>query len=405
MVPPYVWKWRRTPPGLRDRGPLGEAQDRCAWSRLCGSVGAHAGEYTACAGDSSSSATAARRFREGSGSRRRRHAGQQGATQAQPCAAVGRDGGARCEVQLPAALLDSTRMARFQIEGEPMANGGKLSGSVAVVAGATRGAGRGIACSLGEAGATVYCTGRSVKGARSPVDRPETIEETAEMVSSRGGHGIWVQVDHTDASQVRMLFERVRDEQDGRLDILVNDMTGEAFMELKSFVDHPLEKGLKVIENGSLSHVITSHFAAPLMIKRGKGLIVEVTDGISFELREFNFYYDLEKAINIRLAQSLAHQLRAHRVAVVALTPGMLRSEAMLEHFGVTEENWRDGIKHQSDLAYSETPFYIGRAVVALACDRRVMSKSGRAHVSGRLAREYGFTDIDGTQPLWHYGM
>jgi NAD(P)-dependent dehydrogenase (short-subunit alcohol dehydrogenase family) len=276
---------------------------------------------------------------------------------------------------------------------------GKLQGKVALVAGATRGAGRGIACMLGAAGATVYCTGRSVRGDPSPVNRPETIEGTAEMVTFRGGKGIYVQVDHTDRDQVEALFERIRQEQDGRLDILVNDM------EFKPFAEHPLEKGLKVIENGSLSHIITSYFGVPLMIGNRKGLIVEVTDGIGYELREFNFYYDLEKAINIRLAQSLARQLRKHKIAVVVLTPGMLRSENMLEHFGVTEENWRDGIKHQRDSAYSETPFYIGKAVVALACDKRIMRKSGQALVSGKLAREYGFTDIDGTQPIWHYGM
>ena len=280
---------------------------------------------------------------------------------------------------------------------------GKLKGKVALVAGATRGAGRGIACMLGAAGATVYCTGRSIRGTPSPVNRPETIEETTEMVISRGGEGIYVQVDHTDRDQVKALFERVRREQGGRLDILVNDMTGDAHMEFKPFVEHSLEKGLKLLENGSLSHIITSYFAVPLMIENRRGLIVEVTDGTSYELREFNFYYDLEKAINIRLAQSLAHQLRKHKIAVVSLTPGFLRSEAMLDHFGVSEENWRDAIKHQWDFAYSETPFYIGQAVVALACDRKIMSKSGQALVSGKLAREYGFTDIDGTQPIWCY--
>jgi NAD(P)-dependent dehydrogenase (short-subunit alcohol dehydrogenase family) len=280
---------------------------------------------------------------------------------------------------------------------------GKLKGKVALVAGATRGAGRGIACMLGAAGATVYCTGRSVRGNPSPVNRPETIEETAEMVTSRGGEGIYVQVDHTDREQVKALFERVRREQDGHLDILVNDMTGDAYMEFKPFAEHPLEEGLKLLENGSFSHIITSYFAAPLLIENGRGLIVEVTEGTSYELREFNFYYDLEKAINIRLAQSLAHQLRKHKIAVVSLTPGFLRSEAMLDHFGVSEENWRDGIKHQRDFAYSETPFYIGKAVVALACDRKIMNKSGQALVSGKLAREYGFTDIDGTQPIWCY--
>ncbi|HLO14697.1 MAG TPA: SDR family oxidoreductase [Anaerolineales bacterium] len=280
---------------------------------------------------------------------------------------------------------------------------GKLKGKIALVAGATRGAGRGIACMLGEAGATVYCTGRSVRGKSATKNRPETIEETAEMVTARGGNGIYIQVDHTDREQVKSLFERVRQEQNGRLDILVNDLTGDANMEFKPFIEHSLEKGLKVLENGSLSHIITSHFGLPLMMNNKGSLIVEVTDGISSEIREFNFYYDLEKAINIRLAQSLARQLRQHKIAVVALTPGFLRSEEMLSHFGVTEENWREAIKHDRYFAYSETPFYIGKAVVALACDKKVMQKSGQALVSGKLAREYGFTDMDGTQPIWCY--
>lgn len=280
---------------------------------------------------------------------------------------------------------------------------GKLSGKVAVVAGATRGAGRGIACMLGEAGATVYCTGRSLRGKPATKSRPETIEETAAMVTARGGVGIYMQVDHTDRGQVQALFERIREQQNGRLDILVNDLSGDAHMEFKSFVDHSLERGLKVIENGSLSHLITSYYGAPLMIDGGGGLIVEITDGISYELREFNFYYDLEKALNIRLAQSLAHQLRRFKIAVVSLTPGFLRSEEMLDHFGVTEGSWRDAVKQDKYFAYSETPFYIGKAVVSLACDRHILKKSGQALVSGRLAREYGFTDVDGSQPVWCY--
>jgi len=279
----------------------------------------------------------------------------------------------------------------------------RLTGKVAVVAGATRGAGRGIACMLGEAGATVYCTGRSVRGKPATKERSETIEETAEMVTARGGKGIYVQTDHTDREQVQALFERVGQENAGRLDILVNDLTGDANMESKSFIEHSLEKGLKVLKNGSLSHLITSYFAAPLLIANGGGLIVEITDGISDEIREFNFYYDLEKAINIRLARSLAQQLQRRKIAVVSLTPGFLRSEEMLDHFGVTEANWREAIKHDRFFAYSETPFYIGRAVVALACDKRIMAKSGQALVSGKLAREYGFTDIDGSQPVWAY--
>lgn len=277
----------------------------------------------------------------------------------------------------------------------------RLKGKVALVAGATRGAGRGIACMLGEAGATVYCTGRSLRKNPSDKNRPESIEETAEMVNAGGGRGIYVQVDHTDKEQVKGLFDRIRQEQNGRLDILVNDLTGDSNMELKTFLDHSLEKGLKLIENGSLSHIITSYYGTPLMIESGGGLLVEVTDGISDEIREFNFYYDLEKATNIRLARSLSRQLRAHKIAVVALTPGFLRSEEMLDHFGVTEATWREAIKQDKYFAYSETPYYVGKAVVALACDPRVMRKTGRALDSGSLGREYGFKDVDGSQPVW----
>lgn len=278
---------------------------------------------------------------------------------------------------------------------------GKLHGKVALVAGATRGAGRGIACMLGEAGATVYCTGRSVRGKPATRNRPETIEQTAEMVTARGGNGIPVQVDHTDLDQVRALCEGIAQDQ-GRLDVLVNDLTGDANMEFKPFETHSLEKGLKLLQNGSISHIITSYYCIPLMKKNG-GLIVEVTDGVGDEVREFNFYYDLEKATNIRLACSLALQLKPYKIAVVAMTPGYLRSEEMLDHFGVAEDNWREAIKHDRNFAYSESPFYIGKAVVALACDKKVMQKSGKALVSGKLAREYNFYDLDGTQPIWAY--
>ena len=199
------------------------------------------------------------------------------------------------------------------------------------------------------------------------------------------------------------MFETIKQEQDGRLDILVNDLTGDSNMEFKPFLEHSLEKGLKLLENGSLSHIITSYYGLPLMVDSGGGLLVEVTDGISNDIRDFNFYYDLEKATNIRLAQSLARQLRPQKIAVVSLTPGFLRSEEMLDHFGVTEANWRDAISQDKYFAYSETPYYVGKAVVALACDRKVMRKSGKALDSGSLAREYGFTDIDGSQPVWSY--
>jgi NAD(P)-dependent dehydrogenase (short-subunit alcohol dehydrogenase family) len=280
---------------------------------------------------------------------------------------------------------------------------GRLKGKVAVVAGATRGAGRGTACMLGAAGATVYCTGRSVRGKLQRQERPETIDETAELVTDQGGHGIAVQVDHTDEGQVRALFQRVDREQDGQLDILVNDLTGDSYMEWKPLLEHSVENGLKMIENGSFSHIITSRYAIPLLIQNKRGLIVEMTDGAKDDIREFNFYYDLEKATNIRMARALAIYLKPHKIAAVALTPGFLRSEEMLDHFGVTEANWRDAISKDRYFAYSETPTYVGKAVVALACDRKVMTKSGQALVSGKLAREYGFTDEDGTQPVWCY--
>jgi NAD(P)-dependent dehydrogenase (short-subunit alcohol dehydrogenase family) len=274
-----------------------------------------------------------------------------------------------------------------------------LKGKVAVVAGATRGAGRGIACVLGEAGATVYCTGRSVRGKPATADRPETIEETAELVSARGGVGIYAQVDHTVEAQVRTLFERVKDEQ-GRLDLLVNDVWGgdELTEWGKPFWQHSLPKGLQMLERAVHSHIITSHYGVPLMLPRRQGLVIEITDGDGFSYRG-TLFYDLAKVSVIRLAFAMAEELRAHRIAAVALTPGYLRSEAMLDGFGVTEANWRDAVKKDRHFAESETPFYIGRAVAALAADPNVMEKSGKALATWNLAPEYGFTDVDGRQP------
>jgi NAD(P)-dependent dehydrogenase (short-subunit alcohol dehydrogenase family) len=282
----------------------------------------------------------------------------------------------------------------------------KLSGPVAVVAGATRGAGRGIACMLGEAGATVYCTGRSVKGDPSPIARPETIEETAAMVTSRGGAGIWARVDHNVPRQVRALFERVQREQ-GRLDILVNNMSGDQHLtrgmlcgrEPVSFWDYPIEKGLATQRNGVHTHLITSHFAAPLMIAHRRGLIVEVTDGNRLAYNGVGVYYSLSKTTPVLLAYLMSEELKPYNVAVVSLTPGWLRSESMLDGFGVTEDNWQDVVEENPDFAKSETPFYIGRAVVALAADPNVMDRTGHALSAGYLAREYGFPDVDGTQP------
>ncbi|MCK5412109.1 MAG: SDR family NAD(P)-dependent oxidoreductase [Gemmatimonadetes bacterium] len=275
-----------------------------------------------------------------------------------------------------------------------------LDGKVAVVAGATRGAGRGIACMLGEAGATVYCTGRSVRGQPATEGRPETIEETAEMVTAHGGSGIWMQVDHTVEKQVQGLFARV-DEEQGRLDVLVNDVWGgDALTEWgKPFWKLSVDAGTVMLERAVISHVITSRHGVPLMLEREAGLIVEITDGDFLGYRG-NLFYDLCKISAIRLAYAMAADLRDHPgIIALALTPGFLRSEAMLDHFGVTEANWEDAVEKDRHFAESETPFFVGRAVAALAADPDVHGRNGRVFASWTLAKEYGFRDIDGRQP------
>jgi NAD(P)-dependent dehydrogenase (short-subunit alcohol dehydrogenase family) len=280
---------------------------------------------------------------------------------------------------------------------------GQLMGKVVVVAGATRGAGRGIACALGEAGATVYCTGRSIRGHPSPIGRPETIEETAEMVTSFGGEGLWAQVDHTQPDQVKALFEQVSQEQGGRLDVLVNDLTGDAHIDWDPpFWEHSLQEGLLALQSGIVAHIITSYHAVQLMVKRKQGLIVEINDGNGLGYRG-SFYYSLNKDVAILMAHYLSAELRKHEIAAVCITPGYLRSEAILEEKGVTEENWQDGIAKDPVWADSETPYYIGRAVAELAADPKVMDRTGRALSSGWLARDYGFTDVDGRQPPGYY--
>lgn len=286
-----------------------------------------------------------------------------------------------------------------------------LTGKVAVVAGATRGAGRGIASMLGEAGATVYCTGRSTRNKVIPQGkpenafvvayRPETIEETADRVTSYGGKGIAVQVDHLNEEQVQGLFARVKSEQ-GRLDILVNDVWGgdELTEWGKSFWEMDIHKGFAMMERALHTHIITSRYGVPLMIENGQGLVVEVTDGDTDRYRS-NFFYDFVKAGIIRMAYAMSEELRPHHITALAVTPGFLRSEAMLEHFGVTEANWRDGAHKDRHFIASESPFFVGRAVAALAGDSNVFSKTGKAFSSWGLSDEYGFTDMNGERPHW----
>jgi NAD(P)-dependent dehydrogenase (short-subunit alcohol dehydrogenase family) len=288
-----------------------------------------------------------------------------------------------------------------------------LQGKIALVAGATRGAGRGIAIALGEAGATVYCTGRSSRGRPATLGRPETIEETAELVTAAGGIGIAVRVDHTEPAQVKKLVARIKRRHNG-LDILVNDVWGgDALTEWgKTFWTAKLDNGLRMLKQAIHSHIITSHYAVPLMLDRGRGIIFEITDGDAFYYRG-NLFYDLVKISVIRLAFAMARELRKRSVVSVALTPGFLRSEAVLDHFGVSEANWKDAGKKKKDqnsanqndapddFMASESPRFVGRAVVALAADPHVKEKSGRVFSSWALAREYGFTDLDGTRPHW----
>lgn len=282
-----------------------------------------------------------------------------------------------------------------------------LSDKVALVAGATRGAGRGIAVELGAAGATVYVTGRTTAARRSEMDRPETIEETAALVDAAGGRGIAVQVDHLVPDEVRALVERIRKEA-GRLHILVNDIFGATKIEWNRTVwESDLDYGLRTLRLAIDTHAITSHFAIPLLIEAPGGLVVEVNDGTA----EYNatryrnsFFYDLAKAAVSRMAFALAHELKPHGATAVELTPGWLRSEAMLDEFGVTEANWRDATVQVPHFAISETPAYVGRAVVALAADPERARWNGASLSSGQLATVYGFTDVDGSRPdAWRY--
>ncbi len=302
--------------------------------------------------------------------------------------------------------------------------GSSLRGHVAVVAGATRGAGRGIAAALGEAGATVICTGRSSArtdaSTKSDYNRPETIEETATLVTSLGGAGVPIAVDHLDPRQVASLAERIRGEY-GRVDVLVNDIWGAE--QLKGgprdwntpLWKLDLQKGLRILRLGIETHLVTSHYLLPLLIAQPGGLLVEVTDGTdqyNASHYRISVFYDLVKQSVNRLAFSQGHELEQHGATAVAITPGWLRSEMMLENFGVTESNWRDALndrganqpKAPPDFALSESPRYIGRAVVAVAADPDRRQWNKRSLSSGELARHYGFADIDGSRPdMWRY--
>jgi len=282
-----------------------------------------------------------------------------------------------------------------------------LEGKVALVAGATRAAGRGIAVQLGAAGATVYATGRTTRSQRSEMDRPETIEETAALVDEAGGHGIAVRVDHLAPDEVRALVTRIEQEQAG-LHLLVNDIWGATKMEWdKSVWESDLEYGLRTLRLAVDTHVITSHFALPLLIKTQGGLVVEVNDGTD----EYNatnyrvsFFYDIAKATVNRMAFALGHELQPYGATAVSVTPGWLRSEAMLDAYQVTEANWLDATKVSPHFAISESPAFVGRAVVALAQDPDVARWNGKSVSSGELAKVYGFTDLDGSRPdAWRY--
>ena len=282
-----------------------------------------------------------------------------------------------------------------------------LRGKVALVAGATRGAGRGIAVALGAAGATVYVTGRTTRNCPSEMNRPETIEETAMLVDQAGGRGMAVQVDHLIPDEVNALVARIGAEH-GALHVLVNDIFGATKIEWnKSVWESDLDHGLRTLRLAVDTHAITSHFAIPLLIKSPGGLVVEVNDGTA----DYNgshyrnsFFYDLAKAAVMRMGFSLAHEVRPHGATALSITPGWLRSEAMLEAFGVSESNWREAIQRVPGFAISETPAYVGRAVAALALDPDVSRWNGQSLSSGQLARVYGFTDLDGSQPdAWRY--
>jgi NAD(P)-dependent dehydrogenase (short-subunit alcohol dehydrogenase family) len=284
-----------------------------------------------------------------------------------------------------------------------------LKGKIAVVAGATRGAGRGIAVGLGEAGATVYCTGRSVRGGLASGDkRVETIDETAELVSAAGGIGLAARVDFTQEDQVKAFFERVQAAH-GRLDILVNDIWGgEPYIQFGvPFWEVDYTFLPMMMERALLTHILAAKYGVPLMIPGKSGLVIEVTDGGTPDVAVGEFvyrgmlWYDMIKNAVIRMAFGMAQELKPHNITALAVTPGFLRSEEMLDHFGVTEATWRDAVAKEPHFIASETPYFVGRAIAALAADPQIFAKTGGIYSSWGLSDEYGFTDKDGNRPHW----
>jgi NAD(P)-dependent dehydrogenase (short-subunit alcohol dehydrogenase family) len=277
-----------------------------------------------------------------------------------------------------------------------------LAGQVALVAGATRGCGRAIATELGALGATVYGSGRSTRSGRSPMDRPETIEDTAELVTAAGGEGIAVRCDHTDPDDVRALVGRIRNDH-ARLDILVNDVWGgDPFIQWgKPLWEHSLDAMLAVLRNGIETHLITNRFAIPLVLEGAGGLVVEVSDGKYDVPYRANVTYDLIKTAIVRMGQALAHELQPHGVTALTVTPGYLRSESMLDHFGVTEQTWREAAERVPYFSHSETPHLLGRGIAALAADPDRDRFTGQCLGSWDLMRTYDLMDADGTRPDW----
>lgn len=277
-----------------------------------------------------------------------------------------------------------------------------LAGRVALVAGATRGAGRGIAVALGEAGATVYCSGRSTRGEPSPMARPETIEETAALVTEAGGTGIAVRTDHTVREEVNALMQQIARDHRG-LDLLVNDVWGGDGLGdwlWKPIGETDLDAGWALLRQSVYSHLLTTQLALPLLRGRRRPLIVEITDGDTFSYRGA-LIYDLVKTTLMRIVFILSVELRKDRIAAVGVSPGFLRSEAMLELFEVTEETWREGARKDKHFMASETPRMVGRGIAALAADRAVMSMNGETIGSWELARKYKLDDLDGSRPDW----